>query len=140
MIKLAPETFLVKGKLTIPGEDGEPLVIEFAGRYKRLLRSERERLDKQLNKRAFEALPADRRTPYMTEQLEGPLKKVKPFGTDAEFLDLLLVGWQLKDAAGEPIEFNPEHRAEVFEQVDGLESAFVGAYFEGRRNQDISKN
>lgn len=139
-ITLAPPTFLAPGTLTVPGEDGKPLEIKFAGRFRRLPKTERQDVDKRLSKRAFEQTPEERRTPFMQEQLAGPLKDVEPFGNDADFLDLLLKGWELKDLAGQPVEFTPENRAEVFEGLDGLEAAFVAAYFTAIRGEDIAKN
>ena len=139
-IKLAPTTFLAKGEFSVPGEDGNPLAFPFAARFKRLGKKEREAMDKRLNKRVFEAVAEGSRTPFMVEQLKS-LKNVKPMGTDADFLDLMLVGWEFNDADGNPIEFNKANVAEVFEALDGLEAAFVRAYFDTVRKQpDIAKN
>lgn len=135
-IKLAPAVFLSVAKITILDEAGEPITIACKGRFKRLPKSQREELDKRVNKRVWGALAEDRQSPFMKEQLAGPLKRIKPIAGDSDLLDQVLVGWHLKDLDGNDIEYSEATRAECFDQLDGLEAALVNAYYAGRGLQD----
>ncbi|MEO8120464.1 MAG: hypothetical protein ABI606_14250 [Rhodoferax sp.] len=116
-VVLASVAFWAAAKLTLVGDLGKPYVVEFKTRFKRLKTSER-------------------------KQLEEDLKDKKI--SDKEFLDRLLMDWELKDARGTAVIHSEAVRAELVEDWDGLEAALVTSYFENarlaREAVEIAKN
>ena len=64
--------------------------------------------------------------------------------TDKEFLDRLLVDWDLKDKSGNAVIYSERQREELVEDWDGFEAALVQAYFENGRKAreaaEVAKN
>ena len=116
-VVLASVAFWAAGRLTLVGDLGNPEVVHFKARFKRLKTSERKQLEAGL---------AD--------------KKI----TDKEFLDRLLVDWDLKDKTGTAVIHSEKQREELVEDWDGLEAALVEAYFENGRKAreaaEVAKN
>lgn len=116
-VVLASVAFWAAAQLILVGDLGKPETVEFKARFKRLKTSERKQLEADL---------AD--------------KKI----TDKEFLDRLLVDWDLKDKAGEPVLYTEKQREELVEDWDGFEAALVQAYFENGRKAreaaEVAKN
>ena len=84
------------------GDDGKPEVIRFRARFKRLKTSQRKQLDQDMADKSI---------------------------TDEEFLNRVLVDWDLKDKTGASVIYSPATRAEQVEDWDGLEGALVTAWF-----------
>lgn len=116
-VVLASVAFWAGAQLILVGDLGKPEIVDFKARFKRLKTSERKQLEADL---------AD--------------KKI----TDKEFLDRLLVDWDLKDKAGEPVLYTEKQREELVEDWDGFEAALVQAYFENGRKAreaaEVAKN
>ena len=116
-VVLASVAFWAAARLTLVGDLGNPEIVHFKARFKRLKTSERKQLEAGL---------AD--------------KKI----TDKEFLDRLLVDWELKDKAGNAVPYTERQRAELVEDWDGFEAALVEAYFENGRKAreavEVAKN
>ena len=53
--------------------------------------------------------------------------------SDAEFLDEMLVDWDLKNRRGEPVIYSPTARKDCEEELDGMDTALIGAYFDAKR-------
>ena len=64
--------------------------------------------------------------------------------TDKEFLDRLLVDWELKDKAGNSVPYTEQQRAELVEDWDGFEATLAEAYFDNGRKAreavEVAKN
>ena len=116
-VVLASVAFWAAARLTLVGDLGNPEIVHFKARFKRLKTSERKQLEAGL---------AD--------------KKI----TDKEFLDRLLVDWELKDKAGNAVPYTERQREELVEDWDGFEAALVEAYFENGRKAreaaEVAKN
>lgn len=116
-VVLASVAFWASAQLILVGDLGKPEVVDFKARFKRLKTSERKQLEAGL---------AD--------------KKI----TDKEFLDRLLVDWDLKDKTGEPVLYTEKQREELVEDWDGFEAALVQAYFDNGRKAreaaEVAKN
>jgi hypothetical protein len=116
-VVLASVAFWAVAQLILVGDLGKPEVVDFKARFKRLKTSERKQLEADL---------AD--------------KKI----TDKEFLDRLLVDWDLKDKAGNAVPYTERQREELVEDWDGFEEALVQAYFENGRKAreaaEVAKN
>lgn len=105
-VVLASVAYWAHVEVPFVGDEGKPEVLKFRARYKRLKTSERKKLDEELK---------------------------SPGIPDSEFLDRLLVDWDLKDKAGATVIYTPTVRAEVVEDWDGLEAALVTAFFVNAR-------
>lgn len=116
-VVLASVAFWAAGQLILVGDLGKPEIVDFKARFKRLKTSERKQLEADL---------AD--------------KKI----TDKEFLDRLLVDWDLKDKSGNAVIYSEKQREELVEDWDGFEAALVQAYFENGRKAreaaEVAKN
>ena len=116
-VVLASVAFWAAARLTLVGDLGKPEIVDFKVRFKRLKTSERKQLEADL---------AD--------------KKI----TDKEFLDRLLVDWDLKDKTGTAVIHSEKQREELVEDWDGFEAALVQAYFENGRKAreaaEVAKN
>jgi hypothetical protein len=116
-VVLASVAFWASAQLILVGDLGKPEIVEFKARFKRLKTSERKQLEADL---------AD--------------KKI----SDKEFLDRLLVDWDLKDKAGNSVPYTERQREELVEDWDGFEAALVQAYFENGRKAreaaEVAKN
>ena len=116
-VVLASVAFWAAARLTLVGDLGNPEIVHFKARFKRLKTSERKQLEAGLTD-----------------------KKI----TDKEFLDRLLVDWELKDKAGSAVPYTEQQRAELVEDWDGFEAALVEAYFENGRKAreaaEVAKN
>lgn len=116
-VVLASVAFWASAQLILVGDLGKPEVVDFKARFKRLKTSERKQLEADL---------AD--------------KKI----TDKEFLDRLLVDWDLKDKTGTAVIYSEKQREELVEDWDGFEAALVQAYFDNGRKAreaaEVAKN
>lgn len=116
-VVLASVAFWAGAQLILVGDLGKPEIVDFKARFKRLKTSERKQLEADL---------AD--------------KKI----TDKEFLDRLLVDWDLKDKSGNAVIYSEKQREELVEDWDGFEAALVQAYFENGRKAreaaEVAKN
>ena len=116
-VVLASVAFWAAARLTLVGDLGNPEIVHFKARFRRLKTSERKQLEAGL---------AD--------------KKI----TDKEFLDRLLVDWELKDKAGNSVPYTEQQRAELAEDWDGFEAALVESYFDNGRKAreaaEVAKN
>lgn len=141
-VKLAKPTFRAPGALALAGADGEK--IQFVAIFRRQTKNERETQDKRLRKTYFVArygddLPAALPAPEAAEYTRRDLASVESV-TDAQLLDDLLCGWEIKDVEGNLVPYAPETRAEIFGTYDGLEGAFALAYFDALKGQRPEKN
>jgi primosomal protein N'' len=116
-VVLASVAFWAAGQLILVGDLGKPEIVDFKARFKRLKTSERKQLESDLAE-----------------------KKI----TDKEFLDRLLVDWDLKDKTGTAVIHSEKQREELVEDWDGFEAALVQAYFENGRKAreaaEVAKN
>lgn len=116
-VVLASVAFWASAQLILVGDLGKPEIVDFKARFKRLKTSERKQLEADL---------AD--------------KKI----TDKEFLDRLLVDWDLKDKSGTAVIYSEKQREELVEDWDGFEAALVQAYFDNGRKAreaaEVAKN
>ena len=116
-VVLASVAFWAGAQLILVGDLGKPEIVDFKARFKRLRTSERKQLESDL---------AD--------------KKI----TDKEFLDRLLVDWDLKDKSGTAVIYSEKQREELVEDWDGFEAALVQAYFDNGRKAreaaEVAKN
>jgi len=116
-VVLASVAFWAGAQLILVGDLGKPEIVDFKARFKRLKTSERKQLESDL---------AD--------------KKI----TDKEFLDRLLVDWDLKDKSGNAVIYSEKQREELVEDWDGFEAALVQAYFDNGRKAreaaEVAKN
>ena len=142
-VVLASVAFWAPVKYLIVGDDGQPEVITARARFRRLKSSEQEQLNAQLGA----GVMTDTQRPERPARLDDPHVKLSPkirrlreaelaadpIGDD-EFLNLLLVDWELKDKRGERIPFTSAALAEVCEEWDGFEGALVRSYFQARRS------
>lgn len=116
-VVLASVAFWAGAQLILVGDLGKPEIVDFKARFKRLKTSERKQLEADL---------AD--------------KKI----SDKEFLDRLLVDWELKDKSGNAVIYSERQREELVEDWDGFEAALVQAYFENGRKAreaaEVAKN
>ena len=145
--------FWVPGIFRAPGDDGALIEIKFRARFKRLKKSERIAMDQRieankLNKEHRDSIRArlddttDPVQPKAREFMEGVLA-AKPI-TDAEFVSLMLVDLDMKDANGAPVIYTPQIVADIEEELDGFEAEVVRMYMDARRKatqpQETAKN
>ena len=140
---LASSHFWAKGQLYLPGDDDSLVKIKFRGRFRRLRATERKDLDRRLF--------AGNLTPDVRAELEKRLAETSADLTDKqraeiranldaqpisneECLDIVLDGWDIKDANGEPLLYTPENRAAVFDELDGMPGALVRAWDQAEVN------
>ena len=116
-VVLASVAFWAAARLTLVGDLGKPEVVDFKVRFKRLKTSERKQLEAEL-----------------------AAKKI----TDKEFLDRLLVDWELKDKSGNAVIYSERQREELVEDWDGFEAALVRGYTDAQqallKPQELEKN
>lgn len=116
-VVLASIAYWAPVTLNLVGDDGKPEVVPFRARFKRLKTSERKQLDQELMGKTL---------------------------TDEQFLDKLLLDWDIKDKTGTPVIYSKQVRAELVEDWDGLETALVTAWFTNARKSNetaaVAKN
>lgn len=132
------------------GDNHEPEVIKFKARFRRLKKSERIALDRRLAattmtadlEKALRARIADAATPAdVRSDLELQLAAT-PI-SDTEFLNELLVDWDLVGADQKLVPYSQAVRQQIEEELDGIERALVTAYFDAKRAltpEAIAKN
>lgn len=133
------------------GDDCKPEVLKFRARFKRLKKTERQELERRL---AVGARSAEMREAIQA-RMEDPKTKEKDRDTlrasleaepmdDEEFLNAMVIDWDLKDRDGNFIAYTIKERQELEEDLDGLETAIVQAYFNARKEalapEAIAKN
>lgn len=125
----APVTFIRVG------DDLQPEKVTFRARFKRLKKSERVALDHRIA--AAGLLPQTRQ--LMQEKIDSPdteehtrdFLRARLAATptnDAELLNEVLVDWDLKDHRGDFVPYTPAIRAELEEDLDGLEGCMAAAF------------
>lgn len=116
-VVLASVAYWAPVTLNLVGDDGKPEVVPFRARFKRLKTSERKQLDQELMGKTL---------------------------TDEQFLDRLLLDWDIKDKTGAPVTYSRQVRTELVEDWDGLELALVTAWFDNIRKSNetaaVAKN
>lgn len=130
----APVTF------TRVGDDGKPETLKFRARYKHLKKSVRLDLDRRLQayhlnaavRKDLEQRKEDPTTAEFQRKEIGLMLEAKPI-TDAEFLNEVLCDWELTDSDGQFIPYTEAARAELEEDLDGLEVALFRAYQKARK-------
>lgn len=133
------------------GDDCKPEVLKFRTRFKRLKKTERLELEHRL---AAGALSAEMRE-AMQVRMDDPKTKAKDRDNlraaleaepmdDEEFLNTMVIDWELKDREGKFIAYAIKERQEQEEELDGLETAIVQAFFNARKEaltpEAIAKN
>lgn len=133
------------------GDDGQPEVLKFRARFKRLKKSERIALDHRI---AASGLLAEVRK-MLQEKVNSPetVEGTRDFlrarlaakpTNDAEVLNEVLADWDLKDHEGGFVAYTPSTRAQLEEDLDGLEGCLVKAYLEATGKpvtaEDVEKN
>lgn len=103
-VVIAPPAFWVSGELRLPGDDGEPFVLNFRARFNRMKKSERIEFMKRLANREV---------------------------ADIDVLKERLCDWELKNQQGEPVLYTEATRDQLIEDYDGLEQALAHAFFVG---------
>ena len=150
-VLLASVAFWAPVTYRLLGDDGQPEEIKGRARYKRLKTTERKELDRRLaagrmDERARERLKAQLQLSHLTaddrEEIQAQLAAVP--ANDKDFLDAVLVDWELTDLTRNRIPYTLATRAEVVEEWDGIEGALVTAYFDAgrkaRQATEIAKN
>ena len=150
-VVLASAAFWATVNYKLVGDEGEPACVNFRARFKRLKTTERKDLDRRLaagrmDERGRERLKAQLQLSHLTaddrEEIEAQLK-ADP-ANDKDFLDAVLVDWELTDLTHNRIPYTPANREEVVEEWDGIEAALVTAYFDAgrkaRQAAEIAKN
>ncbi|MBS0507595.1 MAG: hypothetical protein JSR53_09475 [Proteobacteria bacterium] len=152
-VVLASVAFWASITYRLIGDDGKPEVIQGRARYRRLKTSERKALDRRIR--------ANRLTPDLRagirKQLDAPDCNftarerteieadlaAEPI-TDAQFLQEVLVDWDLRDKAGQAIAFTPAMKEQLCEDCDGFEAALVRGYSDAQeaasKPQETEKN
>ena len=131
-VVLASVAFWAPVVFSLAGDDGVVEQVKFRARYKRLSKTERHALDLRL----MAAARPETMTEAMRKRMEDPATKEKERkdlkakldaepATDQDYLDALLVDWELKGKDGERIDYTPTIRAELIDAWDGLEEALV---------------
>lgn len=147
---LATIAFWAPVTYQLPGDMGKLEMLHYKGRYKRLKTSERRRMQARLQAYRLEdealiaRMRADKKLePDWAERLaqattpEALAELAQAYRmSDSEFLDLVLVDWEIKDAQGAVVPHTPAARAELFEDWDGLEGAFVRGYFDAFNSEE----
>ena len=131
-VVLASVAFWAPVVLSLAGDDGVVEQVKFRARYKRLSKTERRALDlrlmaSNLTQSMREAMQKRMDDPSTREKERKELKAqldAEP-ATDQDYLDELLVDWDLKGKDGERIDYTPTIRAELIDAWDGLEEALV---------------
>lgn len=142
MSVITSPAFWVPVTIRLPGDDGKVETIACRGRFKRLKKAERQQLDRRVRNNPM--LPAHREslrkaladdaikmTAYERAEVEADI--ACDHISDLEILQTVLVDWEFKDLQGETIPFTPANLVLYADEVDGLEAAFVSAYYEARR-------
>ena len=148
---LASVAFWAPVTYRLLGDDGQPETVQGRARYKRLKTTERKELDRRLaagrmDERARERLKAQLQLSHLTaddrEEIKAQLDATP--ADDKDFLDAVLVDWELTDLTRNRIPYTPVTREEVVEEWDGIEAALVTAYFDAGRKAreavEIAKN
>ena len=150
-VVLASVAFWAPVTYRLLGDDGQPETVQGRARYKRLKTTERKELDRRLaagrmDERARERLKAQLQLSHLTaddrEEIKAQLEATP--ADDKDFLDAVLVDWELTDLTRNRIPYTPVTREEVVEEWDGIEAALVTAYFDAgrkaRQATEIAKN
>jgi hypothetical protein len=150
-VVLASAAFWAPVTYKLVGDDGEPTIVNFRARYKRLKTTERKELDRRLaagrmDERGRERLKAQLQLSHLTaddrEEIKAQLDSAP--ANDKDFLDAVLVDWELTDLTRNRIPYTLATREEVVEEWDGIEAALVTAYFDAgrkaRQATEIAKN
>ena len=124
---LATAGFWAPCTYAVPGDDLKPLEIKFRARWKRMTRPERKELDRRLQA-ARTVRQIDSGIPTSLSAAEVEQQRQLAI-SDEQFLNELLIDWDLKDARGNPVPYSPTARNETCDQNDGLEPALVSSYF-----------
>lgn len=134
-----------------PGDDFTPVLLNLRVRYKRLKKTERLDLERRLS---ASVLTADAREKMQAriDASDTPVKVrenlrlqlvAEPID-DEEFMNLVVLDWDLKGSDGKPIVYTRQERAEQEEKWDGLETAIVQGYFKAVKEsvtpEAIAKN
>lgn len=134
-----------------PGDDFTPVLLNLRVRYRRLKKTERLDMDRRLSAGVLTAetrkmLQARIDAPDTPEKVRAELRlklEAKPMD-DEEFLNLMILDWDLKGHDGKPIIYTPKERAEQEEKWDGLEEAMAAGYFKALKEsvtpEAIAKN
>mgnify|MGYP003613085771 CR=1 FL=1 len=150
-VSLASVAFWAPVTLALVGDDHQAEVIKFRARFKRLKKSERKALDMRLDvprigeaqRKEIEKRIADPMT-LPTDRVDLQAQLVAKPISDAEFLNELLVDWDWKDRNGTVLHYSLAERADLEEDLDGLELALIKAYFNAKREsltpEAIAKN
>ncbi len=133
------------------GDDGEPEMLNFRARFKRLKKSERIALDHRMA--ASGLLPETRK--LLQEKIDSPDTEVsvrdflrarlaaKPTN-DAEVLNEVLVDWDLRNHRDEFVPYTHVTRTELEEELDGIEGCLVKAWLKAITTpvttEDVEKN
>jgi plasmid replication initiation protein len=125
MAVIASTAYWAPVKFRFAGDNGVPETLEFRARFKRLKKSERIQLFARLEASRQRALAGAGQIALTEEQDKALPESI----TDAQFLDLLLIDWDLKDVNGAAIPYTSAVRAEQVEESAGLEGALVSAWF-----------
>lgn len=126
-VVLAPVAFWAPCILSLPGDDGQPVVVNYRARFKRLKRTERVELERRMH--------ASRITYEAALRGEtAPAADVPPI-TDAEIITMLMVDLDLTDKTGIRVIYTPSVVAELSEEWDGFEAATVMGYFNALKLQ-----
>ena len=112
---------------TVPGDDLKPLSVTFRARWKRLTRPERKELDLRLQAaRTVRQIDAGIPTSLSADEV----KKARETAiSDEQFLNEMLIDWDLKDSRNSLVQYSQQVRNETCELNDGLEPALVSSYF-----------
>ena len=141
-VVLASAAFWAPVSYKLVGDDGEPSIVSFRARYKRLKTSERRALDRRLraNRLTPDLRVAIRKqlddqdsvfTPRERTEIEADLA-AEPI-SDEQFLAATLVDWDFKDKTGQAIMYAPAAVRELCEDWDGFEAALVRGYTDAQQ-------
>lgn len=126
-VALASVAFWAACVLNLPGDDGQPEVVNYRARFKRLKRTERIELENRMHasRITFEAALRGEKAPALGAE---PI-------TDAEVLALVMVDLDLTDKTGTRVIYTPSTVVELSEEWDGFEKATVMGYFNALKLQ-----
>ena len=118
------------------GDDGTPEAVKFRARFKRLKKSDRVALNHRVAamgitaevRQSIQKLIDDPATDAQQRKFWQDRLAAKTM-TDAELLNEVLVDWDLHDHQGQFVPYTVTTRAELEEDLDGLEGCLVKAYF-----------
>ncbi|WP_087864670.1 hypothetical protein [Comamonas thiooxydans] len=133
------------------GDDDKPEVLKFRARFKRLKKSERVALNHRVAamgmtaevRQSIQKLIDDPATDAHQRDFWKARLDAKTM-TDAELLNEVLVDWELRDSKDQFVAYTPAARAELEEDLDGIETSLVKAYFDAVNKpvtaEEVEKN